>query len=436
MSDTDPEDTRGTDKHNNLQADHRRFAQANAQHSTSKYIVTDKDTGLQQIKCDTRKLFKHEGDKLGILPKGSVRIIINGKSGTGKSHLLRLIIPMLHKPTHVIICSTVIGNDVHEGIRKYCKGEKIKYSFHLEPDEFLEQMADIVEKKKTDDHVICIFDDFTDCHTGKNNVYHNCAIRAFSKWRNYNCSCIMITPDVSDIKTNIRNSSNIQILFPVENPYGHIEFKKILRNRFPHMSATHWENMYNHISTHDYNFIMFADTSDHKKFPHLRLNWTEIIYPCDDADANTPINENDTLDVKYGGSSDKAMDRRKLNHNHGYGLYERQQLLQQAHKKGLPHHFNQSITKIQLQRFLKATQHQNFSGSMDMLMKIIGETQPSKQAVLNRLYRNIRKYHNTDDEARRATIWSAINFTCNQLIKFNYIDKYNLKTILERHGVA
>ena len=61
-------------------------------------LIIDKSTGLPQIVCDTRKLFEHEGDRLGIFPHGSIRIVINGKSGTGKSHLLRIIIPMMHRP--------------------------------------------------------------------------------------------------------------------------------------------------------------------------------------------------------------------------------------------------------------------------------------------------------------------------------------------------
>lgn len=400
---------------------------------TKNCITVDEKSGLNQIKCDVRKLFEHENDKIGIMPKGSVRIIINGKSGTGKSHLLRIILLMLHEPTHIIICTTVVGNDVHEGIRKYCKSKGIKYHFFLEPSDFLHDMSEIVEKKKTDDHIICIFDDFTDCHTGKDNEYHNCAIRAFSKWRNYNVSNIIITPDVSDIKTNIRNSSNMQILFPVENPYGHIEFKKILKNKFPKMNADYWEKLYDYISKHEYNFIMYCDTKDGKRFPHLRLNWDKVVYPVEHEGGNDD-NEEEEIDEEEADAKPIKIDKRTLNKNHGYGLTERHKLLKQALEMGLPAYFTHTVTTGQLRNFLKYQTKKGgkFEGSADMLMGVIGENKPSKQTLMTRLYRNIKKYKETEKD----TYWAMINYTCKELLKYNYADKIRLKHILETKGLT
>ena len=410
------------------------------QSKKKKTIAIDISTGLSQIQCDTRKLFKHEGDNLGILPKGSIRVVINGKSGTGKSHLLRILIPMMHKPTNIIICSTVVGNDVHEGIQKYCKGEHIKYNFFLEPDEFMEHMSHLIEKKDIDDHIICIFDDFTDCHTGKDNVYHNCSMRAFSKWRNYNVSCIIITPDVIDVKTNIRNSSNIQILFPVENPYSHMEFKKVLRNRFPTMSSTYWESLYNHISTHPYTFIMFADTCEHHKFPHLRIGWKNVVYPKDET-----VDEYEDPEEKASGRGyeppqppQPKIDGRTLNHRSGYGLFERQQMYREAARRGLPNGYCHSISKVQLQRFLKYTEKNKYNGDSELLKKIIGEPDQVKRTVMNNLYRNMKGFKRAEKASsfqKMDYYWMNINDLCTQIIKSKFLDKETLRDTLRRHGI-
>lgn len=408
----------------------------------NKKVIEINDKGLPMITCEVRELFEHQNDPYGILHKGSVRMIINGKSGSGKSCLLRCIVPMLKKPTHLIICTTVVGNDVHEGIKKYCKVNKIKFALFLTPQEFLETMSKLVEEKERDDHIICIFDDFTDCHTGKNNEFHNCTIRAFSKWRNYNISNIIISPDVSDIKTNIRNSSNIQILFPVENPYGHIEFKKILRNKFPYMSSEYWTKLYDYIQKHDYNFIMYTDTNKGKSMPHLRLNWDKIVYPMkpekekenfDDSSSESEAESSSESDGEFEVKEPpKKVDGRTLNKTHGRTFEARYSLLQEAQRLGIPKYLCTGATMEQLQNFIRYQKSKGvFKGSGDMALKIMGENKPSKVIVTSKLRRQVKRYLEKEDEHT----WRLINETCNDLIRWGYMDKLELRQMLDRLGI-
>lgn len=403
-------------------------------YNKNKCLEVDKKNGLLQIKCETRKLFSHPHDKFHILPQGSVRIIINGKSGTGKSFILRSIIPMLHKPTHIFICTTILGNDIHTGIEKYCKAARIKFHLHLEPEEFMEDFGKVILKKNKDDHIICIFDDFSDGKTGKDNAYNNCTIRAFSKYRNYNVSCIILSPCPTDCKTNVRNSANIRILFPVKNSHGALQLKLDLREEFPNLPKETFQEMYNYICNHRFTFLMWCDSLDGEFCPHLRLNFDKIIWK-QDSHLN---NANDIVDDKKEGGGieyvDKNVDRRTLNHNHGATLVKRHKIINECVQHGLPIYMRLPITMKQGERFLeyvKKYKIETWKGKHDDLMKIIGDSEASQKVIMRRLKRAIKNYANTD----KHEYWYAIDSCCKEMLAKNYVDKQYLKELLTKHGV-
>jgi hypothetical protein len=389
------------------------------------HISIDSKTGLKQITCQTKKLFKHPDDHYGILQNGSIRVIINGKSGTGKSHLLRILIPMMCKPTHIFICTTVVGSDVHEGIRKYCKKEGIKYHFHLVPDEFLDEMSEVVQKKNEDEHIICIFDDFSDNHTTKDNVYHNTTIRAFSKWRNYNVSCIIISPDCLDIKSNIVNSCNIRILFPIDNPYGAQEFKKYIKTKYPKINPEYWQKLYDHICKNEYNFILCSDTNEGKKYPHIRLNWDKIVYPTDEI----AIEGVDKIEPEEEVKKDGRFNNKKAS----IGLIRRHELAHKAVDLGLPQYFYTSMTEAQLEKFINYQKKRGgkYEGSADLLFKIVGEKRLPKEQLLKKFYKAIEMYEKTE----KNVYWVSINSLGKDLINLGYIDKHILGDILKKRGI-
>lgn len=400
-------------------------------------IEIDKESGLKVIKCEERKQFKHPDDKFGLFVNGSVRIIINGKSGTGKSMLLRKIIPMLHKPKHLFICTTVIDNNVHKGIEKWCKNEKIKFHFNLNPDDFMEDFSDVIEKKKTNDHIILIFDDFSQGHTSKDDPYNNCTIRSFSKYRNYNVSCIIISPDVCDIKTNVRNSANIRILFPCKNAHGIQQFKLDLHEEFPNLPTQKMQQLYDFICNNKYTFILWGDTIKDDSCPHIRIGFDNIVWKQDshiiEQDKNDKEKKEEEKEIKNGGTV--KIDRRSLNHNkHGNGLQNRNTLMLKAIKAGLPPYLRNFVSLQQAINFLKymeRTGQKEFKGSHDKLMQVLGDTNSSKQTLLQKLHRHIKRYNETG----KSLYWNNINNLGKELIEKGYCDKWFLKILLERKGI-
>lgn len=392
-------------------------------------VEIDKETGLQQIKCDDQIQFDHENDTLKIFPKGSVRILINGSSGTGKSKLLLKILLMLHKPKYLFICTTVLANPVHLAIEKWCKENKIKYYFNLTPNDYLNDLSKVIKEKDKNDHVIILFDDFSDGHTGKDNQYNNCTIRSFSRYRNYNVSCIILSPSVIDCKTNVRNSSNIRILFPCNDEHCVDQFKYDLQGKFKNMTHDVWQKLYDYICTNRFTFIMWGDTINSEYKPHLRIGFNNIVWTPDSK-------SNNDMTEKQGGNIEnkpQKIDRRHTTKHSGIGFHTRNVALQKAIKLGLPPYYRYFVSLPQINRFLKYMENKKgvYNGGNELLTKVLGPSDLSKKVLMNALYRNIKKF----GETKKDMYFKQINSIGKEMIANEYVTKDYLRFVLNKHGL-
>jgi hypothetical protein len=332
---------------------------------------------------------------------------------------------MLHKPTHILVCTTILNNPVHRSIEKWCKSEKIKYGIIMDPDEFLEAMEALVEKKDEKDHIILIFDDFNQSKKGCNDVYNNFCNRAFSKYRNYNVSSIYISPNPTDLPTNSRNSCNIRVLFPCMNIYGIQEVKKDIKGIFPQMGNDFWACLYDKICNNPYTFILFTDTKGGEKKPHLRLSWDEIVYPTDADKEKAP----ETLEKRY--------DRRTMNHHQNYDrLVKRNMLINKCVEMGLPRFLSRYITDEGINNFLEYVKKNGSVKDMDEeklieMTKKMGITTSTKPSLMRRLMSNIKRYSETEEQK----YWVAINKTCTDLIENGHFTKEQMKFYLQKYGL-
>lgn len=375
------------------------------------------DDGLQCITIGDTSHFKHPNDRFNLFPDGSVRIVINGKSGTGKSTLLLKLIPMLAKPKNIIICTTVEMNPVHEAIKNYCEAHDIKYSVCYDPNEFMEKLEEIVSRKKDKpkrlkEHDIIIFDDFSDSHTSKDNAYNNATIRAFQKYRNYNISCILISPHITDAKTNVRASSNIKILFPVVDCRSYDSWFRDISIFFPKLNNIEFQKLYKYICDNKFNFIMFCDNPE----PHLRINWDKQAYSAKNIENNEVS----------GGAARKRGNPKVLTRKY--------QLMAEALDKGLPSHFRNIATIKQLERFIMLCnkkhdghyENNNFREVEEML----GPHVLSQKNIIAALRVQIKKYRKNNDE--RYLI--AIDRYGKMLIDSGY-DSLALRRFLEKNDI-
>lgn len=275
-----------------------------------KTLTYDEKLGINKINCKKQDPLTHENDKFHIFPNTSVRIMLCGASGTGKSYLLSYIIPMLHKPTHIVVATTVNDNDVHEGIREYCKEFNIKYHCVTEPKIFKSLSDDIINCKKPKDHVIFIFDDFSTYKTSKDEAHNNSAVTSFSKNRNYNVSSIIVSPSFTDIKTNCRNSATCRIIFPMDDSQASIKFNQDLKKKFKDMPQDLIDRLNKYIDTHIHTFILWTN----HPHPQIRLGFENVIFP--NGDTKVLSESNIESDETKNESQDEVVTHETENENH------------------------------------------------------------------------------------------------------------------------
>jgi hypothetical protein len=390
---------------------------------------TDKKTGLTRIKHKDEKQIKHPKDVFKILVPGSNRVLICGRSGSGKTTMCLSLLTMMATPTHLIIFTTIEANPVHKSIKRWCKKKDIKYIIGYDPSEFNEIIAPIIQEKKRKDHIIILFDDFSDNKTSKDSPYNNCLLRAFSKYRNYNVSCINITPDYIDHKTTIRNSASISVLFPLQNSHSVLQWKKNLFNAFPDISNTQFQEWYNYILQHPYTFIMFCQHPQ----PHVRLNWDKVIWPKH-------------KDIYSSVPDPVILDNIRAT-KQGQGLKGHNKLVDMARQLGLPGSLQKKMTSAQLTAFIdkaskksqkeagntsikggsKAAPKKLTDAELDEILKI----KKSKASLLALIGYNTRRYRQTDNES----YLDKVALLGKELVDAGYYTKTELRNYLENHGI-
>lgn len=389
--------------------------------NVGKCTEVDKKSGLTKIMCDKQNKLEHTGDKYGIFPDTSVRVIINGCSGTGKSFLLTLLIPMLAKPRSIIIATTVMANPVHKGIAKYCKKNHIEYNIFYDPEDFFDHMGTMIEEKDPTDHCIIIFDDFNICKSGKDEGHNNIVCRAFSKYRNYNCSCIVISPDVCDIPRTARNTASARFLFPIDDHIGLSRFKMDIRSKFPKLGDDAFQTMYDTICNNEHTFILWSNFKDKKPCPHIRIGWDNTVYPSN----NPPLDDGEDIP-----GAKKAINYARSD---GKGLREHNRLFEEASMLGLPQYYRHNIATNQIQNFIKYQKKRGgtYTGDSEKLREILGGALSTRQTLTVKLNRYIKNYGKSGSQYH----WQGIYRVSKQLIEQGYVDKNWVRSKLEREGL-
>lgn len=148
------------------------------------------------------------------LPPFEVFGTINGCSGSGKTSVLLDIIPLFKKIKYILVFSTMT-NPIYNSIEKWAKRKKINFVFEQDIDEAKKILLETVNKKKKEDQVLVIMDDFNDCliTSNKTNPYVKMVNTIYTKMRNLNVHAFYVVQRYIDIPTVVRNNVNIQIFF-------------------------------------------------------------------------------------------------------------------------------------------------------------------------------------------------------------------------------
>jgi ABC-type oligopeptide transport system ATPase subunit len=197
-----------------------------------------------------------------LLGEGQQRIFIIGASGTGKTTLLRSIIPMFSdSTTHLYICSCVENNAIHDQIGKWCKSKRIEYEKFTEPRSANRAISDLVSEKNLDNHVVIIFDDFMKMNgkAGYGNDPYNLLVTECVNWRrNDNFSIVVICQYYTGLAPRTRVSINRRFVFKCESKHARMLVEMDVGPVFEDSKVTFDDCYKRYISGHPYNYLCIS----------------------------------------------------------------------------------------------------------------------------------------------------------------------------------
>lgn len=353
----------------------------------SKIFEKDPTTPMgKRIKRPIDQVVKH---KSKFLKNNSNFIAITGASGTGKTVAVLTLLPMFTEKTkYVILASAKHDDPAHKAIETYCQHEKINFSMVHEPEETGNKIADVLDEKKPDEHMIVIFDDFLVSYSSvATDPYNAITIKVFSMLRSSNCSAIIITQVYYVVPTRVRESLTMRIVFALGNVHSvramlddicglfittenEKSLKKVIKNIYQQVYET----------PHAFIVVVSQPTP-----PCIRMGWNDVIFPPSLVGKDPSLLETESsLQAKFKDGSapfvdpkivDQAEPDDKPKRKKGQGLEKHQQLYHQAVDLGYPRYMSSGATKPLLEKYVKVA---SAAGE-----KKIGNTAPEIDEVLN-----------------------------------------------------
>ncbi len=252
-------------------------------------------------------------------PDGHLSMMIVGKTGCGKSFLLRELIPQIAHLSQIIMCTKIQGNPVCAAIKKYCEntpidvriavpGETaiglgdpltpqaqssqspgkmteqaimaslsslgrgapsthatgngmIEYSEASDPDEAARIIEMKTQSKPTGTSGLVIFDDFNQSTTSRNDPFMRVHNQVASMMRNYGYHTICVTQTPTNISTLVRNNVNMSFFFNMDDIHS-IRAAKLLFRTMTGREDEEFDDLFGLIKKHRYSYMLLISDSD------------------------------------------------------------------------------------------------------------------------------------------------------------------------------
>ena len=416
--------------------DKRKNEEKNEEKKEKPIIVkTDTNNIGKMIGMEDEPLVKHLDP---VIPDGyGVWILIAGTTGTGKTYLLRALIPMFKKPSYIILATKLHDVEVHSKIRQYCKQEKIKFYKCYDDEGYWEVIKMVREDQKNDKtkDMLIIFDDFSNYKEGRNDKLTNCQIQTFSMMRNYRACGISITQQYQNFDTFLRCNAKLKILFPVEDVHGIDCYKRDIRNVFASVPKDiimpKIDKWLDYINSHQFTFLCLCG----KPNPRMMLGFKKTLFELPKAKEGGDIDDVDENTQKTTEEMKKYDVRGRLKTSLAKGMIERNKLLHQAFDLGLPT-YRHEITNAQLKQYieLKSAQGEKSAGNdSPEVKKIIEGAGVHTQKTLYHYFMHIirkmsRGEHTEKDKAKFSK-------TVDEMIDAGYLTKDRLNFYLHKYDI-
>lgn len=405
------------DMSNNTDKSSESFDNDRSKHIKKNLIEKCNDTDVgERIRYDPPKLVKHRSKY--IADGYGCFILICGRTGCGKTVVLRTIAPMMSDDIkYIIIASRVRDNPVHKVILEWAKSKGKKGIMVHEVDEYNEAIGETINNKKKNDGMLIIFDDFTEYKT-RQNEFTNAQVVSFSQLRNYNACGISIQQQYCSFDTFLRCNSKIKIIFPMCDRHSVIAVRQEFTNLFGYAKKEELDKIFNdwydYICNNKFKFLcMYSDP------PKLTLGFGEKqIYPPQEKTkldiTNPPVTEN----------------------KRGAGLRSRGLLRRTAVDLGLPAYRVNQLTDRALQEYIKvksADAQDKIGNDNPQIKEILNEkTYPlSQKTLLSRFYRSLVKYKNTQNK----DYLDQLKISINALLDNGHVSKDEILYKLQKYGI-
>ncbi len=210
---------------------------------------------------------------LGIIQR-PFSAIINGKSGSGKSHVLRYIMREISKSDKPFDYGVVMSNTAWEGSFDYIPKKYIYEDFNEDVIKNLIKLQKNNLEKKIQKQAFIILDDCCSENEFTNNVIK----KLFVMGRHYNISTILTTQYVHLVPPVLRSNSFYNLFFNIGEGYRELQsVYQAYGGRFTSYSDFK-EFYYNNIRCH--KFIMWNCQKDNyqvyrvpQKIPYFKLSY-------------------------------------------------------------------------------------------------------------------------------------------------------------------
>ena len=407
--------------------------------SESESDVTEKNPNAPMGFSIKRKKHHDLIHKSRLLKPNSNFIMICGSTGSGKSTLILYILPCFSNHLkHVIICTAKPEDDSHISIKKYCESNKINfYNDAHDADTANNTIADVLDKKKKNEHLLVIFDDFNINFNSKSeDELNKIMIKVFALLRSQNCSGMVISQTYYNIPTRVRENVTMRLIFQLSNVMSHRAFIDDITGMFFNGSNENTvrndiKKIYNKVYQEPYKIMVVLSTPT----PQIRIGFNEVVYPPDQAG----------VIIGGGGEQSSITNEHKnagiLKKKINSEIIKKRELYNTAVDLGLPKYYFKNITVKQLQHFISKKsgegQQKNGNNAEEIEQIINGAgTEDDVHKILrekNRLSRYIREYRRKGNPNNLI----YISEICNKLISLGMPSahiRYILKhTYMDEH---
>lgn len=206
------------------------------------------------------------------LPDTNVAAVTCGRTGCGKTFLLRVLLPQIPNLSQILWCSRVtVGSaqKVQEHVKAWCDETGKQYVFASTPEEADAGLQSLVASKPEGTIGLIVMDDWSNYKKSDKCPFNGFANLASSMMRNYGYWSFYCTQQYSNIPPPVRINANVVITFTQNEPTS----ERLVRDAMIRMgcfnSPEQFDKYYSMVKVVPHAYLLASSGSKQEAFIHL-----------------------------------------------------------------------------------------------------------------------------------------------------------------------